>query len=388
MKRSSHYQSVIFSYRLARSVAHNVLRNLLKPLKIAFNFARYTPNHKDTEKLLELLKKDSLPALETQAYSLRLSQLIETTMISRMSSKDLSEILAGLITYRQHRVTPKLSHFAFIRAYEKTNGVAQQVLHSALFDKTDALQLIENEVQESTIGRLTKYQVFDCIGTVHDNGYAVLPLRVPSHIISSIIASIDNIEFVDILRQHHPCRIKPEVFQGFGAYGPKNPAEFPSDLIKLKSDPLLLLLASMYLETNVEALSGELRYTFPAPNSSATLMSESAQLFHYDLDTLRWLKIFIYLNDVTNDSGPHEYVKGTHLPGNKPVGLLMRNYSRVADREIETSFGSRVERITGPAGTIILADTRCFHKGTVPAEGYRLMFTSIYAPSRISVDQL
>ena len=39
---------------------------------------------------------------------------------------------------------------------------------------------------------------------------------------------------------------------------------------------------------------------------------KSAQEFHFDLDSIKWLKFFIYLTDVEANTGPHIYVKGTH----------------------------------------------------------------------------
>ena len=39
---------------------------------------------------------------------------------------------------------------------------------------------------------------------------------------------------------------------------------------------------------------------------------DNAQYYHYDLDYKRFLKIFIYLTDVTEESGPHIFIEGTH----------------------------------------------------------------------------
>ena len=47
--------------------------------------------------------------------------------------------------------------------------------------------------------------------------------------------------------------------------------------------------------------------------------SEAAQMFHFDLDRIKWLKFFIYLTDVKINSGPHVYVSGTHKPFSKTI---------------------------------------------------------------------
>ena len=53
---------------------------------------------------------------------------------------------------------------------------------------------------------------------------------------------------------------------------------------------------------------------------------KSAQEFHFDLDSIKWLKFFIYLTDVEANTGPHIYVKGTH---NSKKDLIKQGYVRI-----------------------------------------------------------
>ena len=39
------------------------------------------------------------------------------------------------------------------------------------------------------------------------------------------------------------------------------------------------------------------------------ILSKNAQLFHRDFDNEKWIKIFIYLNDIDEKNGPHCFVK-------------------------------------------------------------------------------
>ena len=41
---------------------------------------------------------------------------------------------------------------------------------------------------------------------------------------------------------------------------------------------------------------------------------KDAQLFHADFHDFKWLKLFVYLTDVTDRSGPHVMVRGSHDP--------------------------------------------------------------------------
>ena len=48
--------------------------------------------------------------------------------------------------------------------------------------------------------------------------------------------------------------------------------------------------------------------------------TEAAQLYHFDMDRIKFLKFFFYLTDVTPESGPHCYVRGSSK--RKPKSLL------------------------------------------------------------------
>jgi hypothetical protein len=98
---------------------------------------------------------------------------------------------------------------------------------------------------------------------------------------------------------------------------------------------------------------------------------EAAQLFHYDMANIKFLKLFFYLTDVTPDTGPHSYVTGSHK--RLPAALRDRD-RRFSDDEIKQHYDSeRIAEITGPTGTIFAADTRGLHKGCPLREGERLI---------------
>jgi hypothetical protein len=121
----------------------------------------------------------------------------------------------------------------------------------------------------------------------------------------------------------------------------------------------------------------------------------SAQEFHFDLDSIKWLKYFIYLTDVTPESGPHVYVEGSHKSFSKPYSLLKKGYARIKDDEIEDHFGKeKIHKIIGKKGTLVVGDTSCFHKGMVPKKNSRLIFeitlsNSLFRnPSILDINQI
>ena len=119
--------------------------------------------------------------------------------------------------------------------------------------------------------------------------------------------------------------------------------------------------------------------------------SEAAQQFHFDLDRLRFLKLFIYLTDVGPANGPHVFVRGSH----RALPAPLRGDRRFSDDEVLQHFDEAdIVTITGARGAMFLADTRGLHKGVNVVAGHRLVFQLEYATSlfgaaapRLSVDQ-
>ena len=98
--------------------------------------------------------------------------------------------------------------------------------------------------------------------------------------------------------------------------------------------------------------------------------SYSAQMFHYDLDRMKFLKFFIYLTDVDESNGPHVYVKESH----KKPAFFIKSDGRYDDDLIYSKFGEKVVRLTGKKGTVLAVDTRGLHKGNELISGERLIF--------------
>ena len=107
--------------------------------------------------------------------------------------------------------------------------------------------------------------------------------------------------------------------------------------------------------------------------------SSAAQKFHYDMDRLFFLKFFVYLTDVTPETGPHVFVAGSHR--RKPVAL--REDRRYDDSEVAAHYSSEAIRsVCGRRGTIFAADTRALHKGEPVLHGERLVLQVEFAISK------
>jgi hypothetical protein len=102
-------------------------------------------------------------------------------------------------------------------------------------------------------------------------------------------------------------------------------------------------------------------------------MERGVQRFHRDFDTPRFIKLFVYLSDVDERSGPHIYVPGSQ----RSDKLLLRRY--IDDDEVDAAFGPQAaHKICGPAGTCFLVDTFGVHKGGLPIDRPRFIFSAQY----------
>lgn len=114
------------------------------------------------------------------------------------------------------------------------------------------------------------------------------------------------------------------------------------------------------------------------------LKNRSAQLFHFDMDRLKFLKFFIYATDVDTHTGPHVYVKNTH----QKIPTYITKDGRYSDDLINQMEGSNVIEINGKAGSVIAVDTRGLHKGKELEDGERLIFQLEFTNSLFGKPQI
>jgi hypothetical protein len=106
------------------------------------------------------------------------------------------------------------------------------------------------------------------------------------------------------------------------------------------------------------------------PNSGAP---QEAEKFHRDRDSLSFVKLFVYLTDVDENSGPHQYVLGSACSEQ-----LIEN-RRFTDSEVTKAFPEDLCTIAGAAGTCFLENTFGIHRGLQPLLRPRLIFQVRYS---------
>lgn len=89
---------------------------------------------------------------------------------------------------------------------------------------------------------------------------------------------------------------------------------------------------------------------------------------HRDSPFAHQVKYIYYLSDVSSENGPFAYAEGTHK-------LLLSQGKLGVMRYQKTCEMPELSEITGPRGTLLVADTRGLHRGMPIAAGCRYALT-------------
>ena len=93
--------------------------------------------------------------------------------------------------------------------------------------------------------------------------------------------------------------------------------------------------------------------------------------------------MFFYLDDVSNDNGPHIIIKGTHNNSH-----FFKVFNRqISDATAEEKYGENIVIMTGNKGDGFFEDTFTYHKGSYPKKR-RLLLQFEYTISERPLLQL
>jgi hypothetical protein len=162
----------------------------------------------------------------------------------------------------------------------------------------------------------------------------------------------------------------PENPKGTRFYYNSNDLIECNNIQKIIVDNNLYKIISNYFQK--EPIMDNIRAWWTVPSEKAD--SSAAQLWHFDLERTKWLKIFIYLTDCTEMNGPHYFIQRSHKDGGIPFSIRKRGYSRAEDELVDKVYQKKdIKSFTSPAGGLLLEDTRGLHKGKKVDEGSRLI---------------
>lgn len=254
---------------------------------------------------------------------------------------------------------------------EGSSEIATQIGRSDFSDAEDFLHLWQEPGSfERTLEQL------------NTDGYAILDTKISPEIVAELSAYFAaapctltsdqelNVDSSDrfVVDLENPLAVKYSV--------DTNTILLNATVRKMLLDRGLLNIAQDYLGSTPIVDIVTAWYSFPSANPS----HQAAQLFHFDLDRVRWLKAFFLLTDQTIETGAHVYIPGTHRDGGISTDLLSKGYARLEDHEVEAYYPKdNWKSMVAPAGSILLEDTRGLHKGISLQRDHRLMLQFEYA---------
>lgn len=148
-------------------------------------------------------------------------------------------------------------------------------------------------------------------------------------------------------------------------------------LAGLITDTTLYDFASAYLGCPATISIASLWWSHPSAEPIGGM-----QMWHHDRGDFRSVNLFVYLTEVTSETGPHMYVPGTHesyYGAQTPEFLEWFDRShRKTDAEVAQHCLREPVMFYGAAGTSFFEDTRGLHKGLPPVTGSRLCFEICY----------
>ena len=280
---------------------------------------------------------------------------------------------AGLRAFEIEAQTPQSAFGSLRWRHCDTSGRATDKLAARL-------ARLHPQQHENEIGLFSEEQE-RALQSLHSDGIYVFERKLPT----SVCATLERFARQTPARLY-PC---PDETPQIAVYDQTNPLAKTYHLEEneiLNQVEVQNLLADVSLRNLVrEYLSCEPVFDLAAmwwsvPTTEAS--SAAAQLYHFDLDRVAWLKFFIYLSDVTLSRGPHCYLRGTHRIGESSRKLLAFGDRRISNEEVQSVGLTSLEKeVCGSKGTVFVADTRGHHKGKPPEDGDRLVLELEFASS-------
>jgi hypothetical protein len=285
----------------------------------------------------------------------------------------------GLKHFKKYRVTPHEAYMQMVALYCRTRGISREVLGWNIRRGNPASPATS---VSGALGQISAKQIKNIAKEIRSKGYYVFAKTLDAKVCERLMKFSLSEPSEPRPRNDDmpsPCVYDPANPLGVTYHFSEEQLVANEDIQRLMCDPTFLAVAQAYLKTLPVFDLAAMWWTTGFQKEAD---SASAQLYHFDMDHNKWIKIFIYLTDVTPENGPHCYIEGTHKPLSKPGSLLDRGYARIPDMDLREHYSpDRFKEVCGPVGTIIAGDTSAFHKGKPVVHGHRLVLEFEYGDS-------
>jgi hypothetical protein len=283
-------------------------------------------------------------------------------------------LLSGALVNARTGKTPKSAHHALVELFMTSGGRANDLIARAVQIMHPPYELPQ---PSGVLGKLTDRDLEKIQKQLERDGYFVFENCLTAEFCESLAQQSLELD-CEVIGDEMATR-PTKTFHRYDRKAPIAPiysmtrddtTDIP-EVQQLISDSSLIKVAQNYLKSKPIFTGINMCWSAAVKD---TPDREAAQEFHWDMERIKWIRYFIYLTDVTSDTGPHCFIAGTHRAGAIPRELRKLGYVRHRDETILKIYGKDAYReFTGRRGTIIAEDSRGFHKGKMPNKGDRLL---------------
>lgn len=291
-------------------------------------------------------------------------------------------------------ITPPAAYQSLIRLFCDTQGASSDFFHELVKLNHPPYKLPEKIT--GVLGDMDSAKLSSICSKIEEDGFYVFEHKLSDDIIEGLLeipkkypAHLRPVEAnaatysmgKEIQEIFDPSNVKAVRYDWYPEILTKN-----KTVQSLLADVTFMAVAQEYFKS--QPISDVLGYWIHTdfvkePNSM------SATKWHFDMDRIKWLKIFIYLSDMDTERGPHCFVRGSHKTGGIPTELLKRGYARIEDHEVDQYFKKEdILEVIGKKGTIIIADTRGLHKGKHLLKDHRVLFQMKFCDSLFGAENV
>jgi ectoine hydroxylase-related dioxygenase (phytanoyl-CoA dioxygenase family) len=302
--------------------------------------------------------------------------------LSIKKSKAVLELLSFELAANEKSVNTDLRYFDF-----ETNKIISKILNRSLSNKKIHVRQLDQTSQE---------HVQNITNSLEKNGYSVGEYALSDKTLTALKESVLECQYASkdgevFLSGNKIISEQKKLIKNAGPGSDtfwlidQNELLNQNSISDLINDPVIMRSVAGYLGCAPVLAQANAWLSLPTMATSTNL-NVNAQQFHQDKEFAKFIKVFVYLNDVDIKNGAHSYIVESHKDELHKKGIPIS--SRVSDADILIYYSKeQIFSAEGNAGTVIFADTSCVHKGGIVSSGYRIMlqleFTSSLYMSQV-----
>ena len=218
-------------------------------------------------------------------------------------------------------------------------------------------------LQIDTSPLFSNVDVNSLVDEIRNRGHAEIG-HLPEEYVSQILEYCENNKQLDYWNPHKHCEM----------------------VDRISRNATIVAIAKEYLGAEPILWLTRLRWSFAstdnAVNFHTSVKTKTSEYnfynFHYDTHDFKSLTVFVYLTDVSLDSGPHMIIPGTHK--NKTLKSLAHIY--LTDDVAQKLFPDKIKAVLGTKGLVFIEDISGYHKAAVCNKENRLLLSIDYVLRR------